>query len=122
MFDLVRRLKLVAAFLGERRADYAELASLEWAELSRSLVRAVCGGVVASLALLFFLGFCSFAVVVSAWDSDWRVATAWLVAVAWLVVCAAGGALVWTASRRVHPFARVRDELTKDVAVVRTAL
>ncbi len=122
MFDVFRRLKLVAAFVSARRSDYAELASLEWAQLSRSLVQLACGGIFASLSMLFFLGFFSLAVVVSAWDSDWRIATAWLVAVAWLVLCAAGGAVAWTALRRLHPFESVRDELSKDVAVIRTAL
>ncbi len=122
MFDLIRRLKLVAAFVGERRTDYAELASLEWHELSRALLKLACGGAIALLAFLFFLGFFSLAVIVSAWESDWRIATAWLVALAWLAICGGGGAVAWTASRHLHPFERVREELGRDVAVVRTAL
>ena len=122
MFDAVRRWKLVAAFASARGADYAELLALEWAELSRSLVRLVCGGVVALLGSLFFLGFFSIAVIVSAWESDWRVLTAWLVALAWFGVCAGGGVFAWTAIRHMRPFEHVRDELSKDVAVVRTAL
>ncbi len=122
MLDTFRRLKLVAAFVGARRADYLELAALEWTDLGRSLVVICAAAVVAMLALLFFLGFLSFAVVVSAWDSDWRVATAWIVAVAWLALGAGGGAVIWSKARRLRPFEHVREELTKDVAVVRTAL
>ena len=121
MLNQYRRFKLIAAFANARRSDYLELASAEWSQLSGSLVKALVGAGLAVLGSLFFLTFLSIAAIVTAWESDWRILTAWLVALVWLSVCAAGGLVVYSASRRLHPFRQTRDELSKDLAVVRGA-
>lgn len=122
MLESVRRFKLIATFIRERRSDYAELAAVEWAEVSHALVRFVCGSVVAVLALGFFFGFFSLAIVVSAWESEWRIATAWIVAVAWLLVCAGGATAVWMTLHRIHLLEGMRAELSKDVATIGSVL
>ena len=122
MLNRYRRFKLIASFANARRSDYAELASAEWSQLSGSLLKAIVGAGLAVLGLLFFLAFLSIAAIVTAWESDWRVLTAWLVAAAWLLVSVAGGVGIVMATRRLHPFGRIRDELSKDLVVIRGAL
>ncbi len=122
MFRQVRKFKLIAAFANARRSDYAELASAEWSEFSHGVVKVAIGGILALIGALFVLTFASVAVIVTAWESDWRVLTAWLVAAAWLAVGGAGGFMVFSALRGMHPFQQVRDEFSKDIAVVQAAL
>lgn len=122
MFNPLRKYRLIAQFANERRSDYAQLASAEWAQLSHVLVRLAIGGGLALVGSLFFLTFLSVAVIVSAWESDWRILTAWLVAAVWLVIGGIGGFAIVSALKSLNPFRQVRDELGKDLAVVRGAL
>lgn len=104
-------------------AERLELAALEWHDLRRRGLLLLCGGLVLAVSLLLTLFAGSLAVMVHFWDSAHRVAAAWAVAGFWLALAVLTAAVLVSVARRAPAaFALTREELAKDLALVKESL
>jgi hypothetical protein len=76
------------------------------------------GLVVGVVASLLFVSFLSIAILVSAWDTQFRLATAWGVSVGWLIIAVAGLAYARRALKVPPPFASFTALLQQDLAAI----
>jgi hypothetical protein len=98
MFRRAHRVKSVFQFLRERAPHYGPLARDDLRKLRDELVKASVGATISAVAGLIFACFLSIAVIVSAWDSQHRIAVAWAVCCGWGVLALSG---VWYARKAI---------------------
>lgn len=70
--------------------DYLRIFHSDLNTFRDELVRTSGGLIVAAVAGLLFLSFLSVALLVSAWESRFRLLTAWGISAGWLVIALAG--------------------------------
>jgi hypothetical protein len=89
MFDAVHRLQRIAKLVHSRAPEYIRLARADSGSFRLELVEAAAG-VAAAAAGLLFICFLSVAVIVTSWETHYRVLVAWLVCSGWGVIALAG--------------------------------
>ena len=94
-----------------------ELARLEWAVERGRLVQSFVGLAILGLGGLLVLVFAGLAVIVTWWQTDYRVMVAWVVVGAYLAI-ALVGLFMWRFAemRKERRFAALRAEFTTDRA------
>jgi uncharacterized membrane protein YqjE len=120
MFPSVKRARLAAAFFQERSANYIELAHLELLEFQDDLLKAAIGLAVLAVAGLLLISFASVAVIVTAWDTDYRIGAAWSICGAWAVLCGLGAWSIKSVLSRPRPFAHLTRVLVDDIQAVQS--
>jgi hypothetical protein len=116
MFRRVHEVKSVLEFLRERAPHYGPLARDDLHKFRDEIVKASVGASISAAAGLIFACFLSIAVIVSAWDSLYRVAVAWAVCTGWGVLAISG---LWYARKAVlgpPPFKLMAAALARDYA------
>jgi hypothetical protein len=116
MFRRVHEVKSVLEFLRERAPHYGPLARDDLHKFRDEIVKASVGASISAAAGLIFACFLSVAVIVSAWDSLYRVAVAWAVCAGWGVLAISG---LWYARKAVlgpPPFKLMAAALARDYA------
>ncbi|MET0499422.1 MAG: phage holin family protein [Steroidobacteraceae bacterium] len=117
MFRRVHQVNTSLHFLRERLPYYVPLAKQDAYELRDEIVSATVGACVSAAAGLILTCFVSVAVIVSAWDSHYRILTAWMVCFVWGAVAIAGAYLARRAvTGRPPPFRHVSSALARDYA------
>jgi hypothetical protein len=118
VFGRIRRAQGALKFIHSRAPDYIRLARQDVDAFRREMIEVLFGLGLGAAAGAFFLSFASVAVIVTAWDSRYRVLTAWLVCGGWGTLAMAG--LVY--SRRIlrgpAPFENLTRALLHDVQVI----
>ncbi|QEI06996.1 phage holin family protein [Pigmentiphaga aceris] len=105
------RYKRIAEFAASRVGDYTELCALELATYRNALVSMISAYVAMIFCAIFALGFFSLAVLVSFWDSDYRVIAAWSIFAAWLVLAV----LAFVIARKSAPDAAPQSILSQQI-------
>ncbi|MDB5759642.1 MAG: phage holin family protein [Burkholderia sp.] len=108
--------------MGERAGDYAELVAIEAKMQGAILAKQAVGYTVAALFGLLAVIFLGIAVIVSFWETDYRILAAWLV---FLVFGAGAGAGIFIARKHASAaaaFAHVREEFKRDVDLIKETL
>jgi hypothetical protein len=82
------------------------------------MVKATMGASVSAVAGLIFAAFFSLAVIVTAWDTHYRIATAWLVCLAWAGLALAGLIYARKAISGPLPFRQVSGAVARDYATL----
>lgn len=119
MFENLRKVRLVAQFVGARADDYVRLARMDAVDFQREIVRTTIGyGVMAGAGLLFSC-FLSVAIIVTAWDSAWRSLVAWLVCAVWALLAGAGLVYGKRALKSPTPFEDLTSEFSKDFEAIK---
>lgn len=118
MFDRVRRVEKIAKFVHGRAPEYIRLARADSVVFRTELIGAVGGVTVAAAAGLLFICFLSVAIIVTSWDTRFRVLTAWLVCIGWGVLAGAGLSYARRATRGPAPFDNLSAALLHDLAVI----
>jgi hypothetical protein len=119
MFDRVRRLQSIAKYLHGRAPEYIRLARADSVVFRKELIEAIGGVAVGAAAGLLFICFLSVAIIVTSWDTQFRVLTAWLVCVGWGVLAGAGlGYARRAVFGRPVPFGDLSAALLHDLAVI----
>jgi hypothetical protein len=116
MFRRVHEVKSILEFLRERAPHYGPLARDDLHKFRDEIVKASVGASISAAAGLIFACFLSVAVIVSAWDSLYRVAAAWAVCGGWGVLAIGG---LWYARKAVlgpPPFKLMAAALARDYA------
>jgi uncharacterized membrane protein YqjE len=122
MFEKIRKAKQLGIIARHRMADYVELVpilmKIQWHYFSAQIISYVVLLVLALLGLTF-LGV---AIIVSCWETSYRVASAWGVVA--LYALSAGG-IFMLSQKRIRPespFGTLRTELKKDAQLVKDTL
>jgi hypothetical protein len=118
MFRKVRQASSALRFVRERLPHYAPLIATDLHQFREEIVKAAAGASVSAVAGLIFAGFFSLAVIVTAWDTHYRVATAWLVCFAWAVLALAGLGYARKAIAGPLPFRQVSGAVARDYATL----
>lgn len=119
MLSQIARAKVVAAFAAGRVSDYAELLKLELAEYRRNVVLGMVGWIALVICGLACAAFISVAIIVTYWDSPYRVQAAWGIAALWGVLALASWGLARAANRDRPVFTTLTEELSLDLAAIR---
>ena len=118
VFGRIRRVHGTLKFIHSRTPDYIRLARQDVDAFRREMIEVLLGLGLGAAAGAFFLCFLSVAVIVTAWDSRYRVLTAWLVCGGWGILAMTG--LVY--SRRIlrgpAPFENLSRALLHDLQVI----
>jgi len=106
----------------ERASDYLHLVAIEAKIQGGILLKQAVGYAIAALFGLLAVVFLGIAVIVTFWESDYRILVAWLVFLAFLAVAGAG---IFLARKHVSPsapFLHVREEIKRDVDLIKESL
>jgi uncharacterized membrane protein YqjE len=121
MLRTIRKIKHVLSFSAERIGDYAELLQIELALFKQGVVKTVISYVVMVVSMMMFLTFVSVAVLVTSWDTPYRVIVAWAITAVWFVLALISFYLARTALTP-SPLGELGDEIRRDVAAIRESL
>jgi uncharacterized membrane protein YqjE len=122
VLSTLQKTKKLFAIALERVGDYLALARIELKMQGREIGVQLVGYLGAALCALFALLFIGVAIIVSFWDSDYRALAAWAVVALYLAGAAGGIALARRHSGSTGGLGTLRDELRRDVALVRESL
>ncbi|CAH1905840.1 conserved hypothetical protein [Candidatus Nitrotoga sp. HW29] len=122
MFEKIKNAKQLGVIVRHRMGDYMELVpilmKIQWHYFSAQMMSYVVLFLLALLSLIF-LGV---AIIVSYWETPYRVASAWSV-VALYALSACGVFLVnQSRVRPISPFETLRTELEKDAQLVKDTI
>lgn len=122
MLESLQKSKQVSLFAMERLGDYLALLRIEMKLQGRELGVQLAGYLLAALSFFFVLLFTGIAIIVNFWDSDYRRLAAWVVVTLYLVMAAASIALVRRRTGRASGMTTLREEIRRDVALIRESL
>ncbi|WP_283443940.1 phage holin family protein [Noviherbaspirillum suwonense] len=122
MFEKIKKSKQLAKMMGERAGDYLNLVTIEAKMQGAILAKQAVGYAIAALFGLLAVVFLGIAVIVSFWETDYRILAAWLV---FLAFGAGAGAGIFVARKHATAaaaFAHVREEFQRDVDLIKESL
>ena len=114
MFRRVHEVKSIFEFLRERAPHYGPLARDDLKKFRDEIVKASVGASISAAAGLIFACFLSVAVIVSAWDGQYRTAVAWAVCGGWGILALGGLLYARKAISGPPPFQLMAAELARD--------
>jgi hypothetical protein len=82
MFSSIRKAQILIPFFNQRLADYAQLARLDLITFRNEMIAAIVGAAIGVASLLLLLGFVCVAVIITEWDTPYRIRAAWIIVVA----------------------------------------
>jgi hypothetical protein len=100
-------------------ADYAELARLDLITFRNEMIAAIVGAAVGVASLLLLLCFICIALLVTEWDTPYRILAAWLVAIAWALIAAGCVLLARFMMKGSSPFKNISSEMALDLSVIK---
>ena len=113
-----RRAREVFRFIRINSPAYLRVFHSDLRAFRVEFVRTSMGLVIGAVAALLFVSFLSVALLVTAWDTKFRLPTAWGVSVGWLVIAVAGLAYARRALKAPPPFANFTQLLQQDLAAI----
>ena len=122
MLEALQKSKQLSLIAMERLGDYLALLRIEMKLQGRELGVQLAGYLLAALSFFFVLLFTGIAIIVNFWDSDYRHIAAWVVVTLYLVMAAASIALVRRRTGGVSGMTTLREEIRRDVALIRESL
>lgn len=118
MVAKARRAREVFRFMRINSPAYLRVFYSDLHTFREEFVRTSMGLVVGAVAGLLFVSFLSVAILVSAWDTRFRLPIAWGVSVGWLAIALAGLAYARRALKAPPPFASFMALLQQDLAAI----
>lgn len=122
MLEALKKSRQLAAIALDRVSDYMALLRIEMKLQGREIGVQVAGYVAAAIFALFALLFIGIAIIISFWDSDFRTLAAWVVVALYVGGAAAGISLARRHAGREKPLVALREEMRRDIALVRESL
>ncbi|HEY2676654.1 MAG TPA: hypothetical protein VGI65_06760 [Steroidobacteraceae bacterium] len=118
MVARARRAREVFRFIRINSPAYLRVFHSDLRTFREELIRTSVGLVIGAVAGLLFVSFLSVALLVSAWDTKFRLLTAWGVSVGWLVIAIIGLIVARQALKVPLPFANFTQLLQQDLAAI----
>ncbi len=122
MFKTLHRSKQISVLALDRLSDYLGLMRIELKMQKREIGMQLFGYLSAALCSMFALFFMGVAVILSFWDSAYRGLAAWAVVALYMAAAGIGIGLARHHSGKVAPLQSLREELRRDMALVRESL
>jgi ABC-type uncharacterized transport system permease subunit len=120
LFGRIRRVHGTLQFIHSRSPEYIRLARQDLGAFRREVIEILIGLGVGVAAGMLFLCFLSVAIIVTAWESRYRVLTTWLVCGGWAVLAMAGLLHSRRGLSGPLPFENLTRVLLKDLQVIET--
>jgi uncharacterized membrane protein YqjE len=119
MFETIRKARQLGAIALERVGDYLELLKVSAEIQGQNFMRRVISALVVALFAILTLIFLGAAVIVTCWDTPYRIISAWGVAGFYALI--AFGAYIAAPSRTdsASAFDTLRSELQQDVKLMK---
>jgi uncharacterized membrane protein YqjE len=122
VFEKIKKSKQLAGMMGERAGDYLNLVVIEAKMQGALLAKQAIGYAIAALFGLLAVVFLGIAIIVSFWETDYRILAAWLVVLAFGAGAGAGIFLARKHASASAAFAHVREEFKRDVDLIKETL
>ena len=122
MFRRLHLLHEVLRYVEQRLPLYGPPLHEDLRAFRDETIRATLGTGVGAAAGLIFGCFLSVALIVSAWDSRYRVIVAWMVCVGWAIMALAGWMYARRSVRGRPPFQQSASAFVRDFAHVRALI
>lgn len=119
MLQGIRKAKILIPFFSQRVADYAALAQLDLITFRNELVVAIIGAAVGVTSVLMLLCFVCIAVLITEWETRYRILTAWLIVAAWSLIVTASSLLARILIKGSSPFKNIASEIALDLSVIK---
>jgi hypothetical protein len=120
MFSSIRKAQILIPFFNQRLADYAQLARLDLITFRNEMIAAIVGAAIGVASLLLLLGFVCVAVIITVWDTPYRVRAAWIIVVAWGLITGVCAYVARFLMKGSSPFANIGSEISLDLAVIKS--
>ncbi len=120
---IIRLLRATANALVTQLELYGQLARIEWEQEKNRMMRMLAIALLGFACLLCFLLFMGILAITVTWATDYRIATI----IAFMALYALGFASAWyqvkrLAARGSETFAATREEMTADLALIKSKL
>lgn len=122
MLEALQKSKQLLFIAMDRLGDYFALMRIEMKLQGRELGAQLAGYLIAALSSFFALLFAGIAIIITFWGSDYRSIASWVVVGLYLMIAAGGIALARKHAGRTTGMSTLRDEIRRDVALVRENL
>ncbi len=119
MFEKLQKSKQISVIALDRLGDYLELARIELKLQGRELATHLMGYAIAGVFALLAALFIGIAVIVTFWDTQYRAIAAWAVVALYLAGAGVGIFISRKSTVKEPPFAVLREELKRDVDLVK---
>ena len=121
MLEAIRESRQISAMVLDRIGDYLILARIELTIQSREIFLQIAAYVAAMLCSIFTIFFLGLAIIISFWETGYRIVAAWSVVMLCILACAGGLAIARRHSGK--PGLRsLREELKRDAELLRENL
>lgn len=122
MLQVLRKSKQVSVIVLDRIGDYLALARIELKIQSHDFFIRVVSYSAAALCAIFTIFFFAVAILISFWDTTYRIIAAWSVVILFIIASAAGIALARKHGRKYNGLSYLREELKRDAQLLRESL
>lgn len=122
MFQTIRKSKEISVIAKDRLGDYFELLRIEMKLQGKELAKLAIGSAVGALFALITVVFIGFAIIVTFWNSEYRVLAAWLVVALYAVIAGVSFAVGLKHKPSGSALKTLRSELRQDVDLVKESI
>ena len=122
MIHVLRKSRQSVLIAIDRLSDYFALIGIEARLQGHSIVLHLLGYLVAATFALFTLLFLGFALLISFWDSEWRLLAAWMVVALYGCAAVAGITIAKHYAGHGAGLRSLREEIRRDAAMLRENL
>jgi uncharacterized membrane protein YqjE len=122
VFETLHKSKQISVIALDRLGDYFELLRIELKLQGREIATQMMGYAVAGIFALLAALFIGIAIIVTFWDTQYRAIAAWAVVALYLAGAGAGVFISRKQKYKEPPFAALREELKRDVDLVKESL
>ena len=122
VFEKLEKTRQVSVIAMDRLGDYIELLRIELKMQGRELGLQVLGYVVAALFGILAAVFIGIAIIVTFWNTEYRAVAAWAVVALYLALAGYG---IYLSRKHLYEgsaFSTLRDELKRDVDLVKESM
>ncbi|MDQ9170422.1 phage holin family protein [Oxalobacteraceae bacterium R-40] len=119
MFEKLQKSKQISVIALDRLGDYFELLRIELKLQGRELATHLMGYAIAGVFALLAALFIGIAIIVTFWDTQYRAIAAWAVVALYLAGAGVGIFISRKSTAAEPPFATLREELKRDVELVK---
>lgn len=119
MFETIKKARYLAAIALERIDDYLELVRISVEIQGRSLKKRIISFVVIALFAVLSLIFLGLAIIITCWDTPYRVTAAWGVAACYALIAFVAYMGSQDKTSPASTFDTLRGELQQDVKLMK---
>lgn len=122
MFETLHKSKQISVIALDRLGDYIELLRIELKIQGRELGMQLLGYAVAALFSVLTVVFVGFAIIITFWDSPHRTLAAWAVVALYAAMVGIGVFFSFKHEPAGSAFSTLRNELKRDVDLVKESI